>query len=59
MPYDKANGVIGELLEDFIKSTIYKYQIVLHTLVRVTGFIFDYVYLLHYKCHKINFKHCE
>ena len=26
----------------------------IHSLMKGSDFIFDYVYLLHYKCHKVN-----
>ena len=52
MPYDNENEVVNELFE----SLLSRYQIGLETPIRVSNFIFDSVQLLHYKCHKINFK---
>ena len=50
--YDNANEVVNELSESFFS----RYQIGLETSMRRSDFIFDSVQLLHYKCHKINFK---
>ena len=38
------------------QSLLSRYQIGFETLMRDSDFIFDCVYLLYYKCHKINFK---
>ena len=46
MAYDDVNDVVDELLE----SLLSRYQ---------TDFIFDFVQLLYYKCHKIYFKRGE
>ena len=35
-------------------SDLSRYQIGSYQLMKVNNFIFDYVNLLHYKCHKIN-----
>ena len=48
MPYDKADEAIEELLSG--------YQIRLKASIRGSDFIFDSVWLLHYKCQKMNFK---
>ena len=53
--YDNADKVIEELFE----SLLSRYQIVLETLMRDSDFIFDCIYLLYYKCHKINLNHGE
>ena len=53
MAYDKSDEVIEELFE----SLFCRYQSELETLMKVSNFIFDSVYLLHYICHKINLKH--
>ena len=55
MAYDKA----GEVTKELFKSLISRYQIGLETSMRGSNIIFDSVYLLHYKCHKINFKQGE
>ena len=47
---DEADEVIKELFESLISN----YQIGLEDSIKGSGFIFDYVDLLHYKCHKIN-----
>ena len=52
MAYDKSDEVIEELFE----SLFCRYQSELETLMKVSNFIFDSVYLLHYICHKINLK---
>ena len=49
---DKADKVIEELFQ----SLLSRYQIGLETSVRGSKFIFEYVHLLYYKCHKISFK---
>ena len=49
---DKADEVIGERFESLLSG----YQMGLETAMRGNEFIFDSVYLLHYKCHEINFK---
>ena len=51
-PYDNANEMVDELFE----SLLLRYHIGLETSIRGSNFIFDSVQLLHYKCHKINFK---
>ena len=48
MIYDNVHQVI-ELFE----SLLNRYQIKLETSMRGSGFIFDCIYLLYYKCHKI------
>ena len=52
MTYENSNDVFDELFE----SLLSKYQIGLETSMRGSNFIFDSVQILHYKCHKINFK---
>ena len=52
MIYDNANDIVDELF----KSLFSRYQSGLETLMRGRDFIFDSVQLLHYKCHKINFR---
>ena len=43
-------------IEEFFQSRLSEYQIGLETSIRDGHFIFDYVYLLYYKSHKINFR---
>ena len=50
MIYDNADEVTRELFELLLN----RYQIGLETPTRGNNFIFDYVYLLYYKCHKLN-----
>ena len=54
MSYDNVNEVVNELFES-LRS---RCQIDLETLTRGSDFLFffDSVQLMHYKCHKINFK---
>ena len=47
---DKEEKVTEELFE----SLLNRYQIGLETSVRGSDFIFDYIHVLYYKCHKIN-----
>ena len=53
MVNDKADKVIEEIFQ----ATFSRYQIGLETTKKGTSFIFDYVNLLYYKCHKVNPKH--
>ena len=52
MLYDNANEVVNALFE----SLLSRHQIGLETSMRGSNFIFDLVWLLNYKCHKINSK---
>ena len=45
-----------KLLKNFFDLPLFRYQIGLQTQMRESGFIFDCVNLLYYKCHRINFK---
>ena len=49
---DKADEVIEELSQ----LPFSRYQIQLETSMKIGDFIFNYVHLLYYKCHKIDFK---
>ena len=49
MIYNDANEVTEQLFE----SLLSRYQIGLETTMRGSEFIFDYVNLIYYKCHKI------
>ena len=46
------NDIALEVVEELFQSLLFRYQIGLETSMRGTGFLFDCVYLLHYKCHK-------
>ena len=50
MVKDEADEVIEELL----KSPQNRYQSNLEELIKGSEFVFDYVHLLYYNCHKIN-----
>ena len=47
---DKADEVIEELFKSFFN----RYQTNLEKSMKGGEFLFNYVHLLHYKCHKIN-----
>ena len=47
---DKPDEVIQELFQ----SVLSRYWIGLETSMKVSDFVFDFVHLLHYYCHKIN-----
>ena len=49
-------GNTDEIIEELFESVRNRYQIRFETSSRGSDFIFDYVNLLHYKCHKINLK---
>ena len=55
MSHDKEDEVIEQLFE----SLLSRHQIVLETSMKDSDFIFDCVYLLYYKCYKINLNHCR
>ena len=55
MIYDK----IDQVIEEGFESLLNRYQIWLKTSIRDSDCIFDYVNLLHYKCHKINLKRVQ
>ena len=44
------------MINDKADEVIEEYQIGLETSMKGSDFIFECVYLLYYKCHKINFK---
>ena len=52
MIYDRVDEVIEKLYESLLNI----YQIDVEAPVRGSNVIFDYVILLHYKCHKTNLK---
>ena len=54
---DKIEVMISDKVDKviiFFQSFLPKYQIGLETSIEVSDFIFDYVYLMHCKCQKIN-----
>ena len=52
MIYDGAD----EVIEEPFQLLLSRYQIGLETSIVGSNFVFDFVHLLYYKCHKINFK---
>ena len=52
MIYDNPD----EIIEDILDLLLSIYQIGLETQMRGSGFAFDCVYLLHYKCQKTTFE---
>ena len=48
------NNDTNEVIEEIFQLTLSSYQIGLETSIRSCDFIFDCVYLLYYKCDKIN-----
>ena len=48
------NDKLDEVTEELFQSILSRYQIGLKTLMKVSGFVFDCVQLLYYKCHKVN-----
>ena len=53
----RINNTADEIIVELIQSLLSRYQIGLKTLMKRSDFIFDCIYLLYYRCHKINFKH--
>ena len=47
---------VNEVANEFFESLLLRYQDNLETSMRGSGFIFHSVQLIHYKCHKVNFK---
>ena len=52
MTYENANEVIEYIFESFFS----RYQVELESSKKGSNFIFDGVNLMHFKCHKVNFK---
>ena len=48
------NDKADEVIEGIFKSLLNRYQNNLEKAIRGSDFVFDYVYLLYYKSHKIN-----
>ena len=51
------NDKTDEIIEELFKPLPHRYQINLEKLMKVSEFLFHYVHLLCYKCHKINLNH--
>ena len=51
-----VNEKTDEVIEKPFELLLKRYQIGLETSMRGSDFIFDFIHLLHYKCHKVNFK---
>ena len=43
-----------KLQKNFLKSSLNRYQNNIEKLMKGSQFVFDYIYLLYYKCHEIN-----
>ena len=52
LTYDDPEEIIEELFE----SLVSRYKIGLETQMRSSDLIFDFINLIYYKCHKINFR---
>ena len=50
------NDEADEVMEDCVNSLLNRYQNNLEEPMKSSDFVFNYVHLLDYKCHKINFK---
>ena len=50
------NDIAEEIVEELLQPFVFRYQIELETSMKgiLKEFVFDYVHLLYYKCHKIN-----
>ena len=48
------NDIVDKVVEELFKSLFYRYQNNLEKLTKDSKFLFDYTYLLYYKCHSIN-----
>ena len=51
------NDKTDEIIEALFKPLPHRYQINLEKLMKGSEFLFHYVHLLCYKCHKINLNH--
>ena len=49
-----TNDESDKVIQEFFKSLRNRYQNNLEESMKVSVFVFDYVHLLYYKCHKIN-----
>ena len=47
-----TNDKAGEVIEKLFQSLLSRYQIMLETLTKGSNFIFNFVHLLYYICHK-------
>ena len=43
---------VDEVMQELFQVLLSRYQIRLEKLIKGSDFIFDFVYFLHYKCHK-------
>ena len=50
------NNKGDKVIEEFFQSLLSRNQIGLETSMKGSDFIFDFVYFLNSKCHKMNFK---
>ena len=48
------NGKADEVVKELFESLLKRYQNNLEKLMKCSEFVFSYVRLLYYKCHKIN-----
>ena len=51
------NDKVVEVIEKLFESLLSRYQVGLVESMKVSHFIFDYIHLLHFKCHKMNQNH--
>ena len=51
------NDKTDEVIENLFEPILNRYQVGLETSMRGSGFIFDCLHSLYYKCHTINFKY--
>ena len=51
------NDKVVEVIEKLFESLLSRYQVGLVESMKVSHFVFDYIHLLHFKCHKMNQNH--
>ena len=54
--HSKSHNIGDRVIENLFESLFNRCQIGLKTSMRSSDFIFHWVHLLHYNCHKIHFK---
>ena len=54
----KTDSDANEVIDELFESLHSKYQLNLETSIRGSGFIFDSVQLMYYKCHRVHFIRC-
>ena len=54
--HSKSHNIGDRVIENLFESLFNRCQIGLETSMRSSDFIFHWVHLLHYNCHKIHFK---